>query len=234
MNGVALAFAFVVTTLLGLVVGVAPAMAVRRDHLQIGLQHASQRTAGGQARTRVALVIAEVALALVLLVSAGLVMRSLERLFAVPIGFDSGHLLTMKVQAVGHAYDSDAARHRLFARALDEVRRVPGVTAAAFTSQLPLSGDVDGYGVHFESDADLKDVGSALRYAITPEYFEAMRLPLRSGRLLDAHDTAGGQAAVLINESFARRRFGACRSRRPAASLRAGRGAVVHHRRRGR
>jgi putative ABC transport system permease protein len=209
VSGVALAFAFVVTTLLGLVVGVAPAMAVRRDDLQPGLLHASQRTAGGQARTRVALVIAEVALALVLLVSAGLIMRSLERLFAVPIGFDPGHLLTMKVQAVGHAYDSDTARHLLFARVLEEVRRVPGVTAAAFTSQLPLSGDVDGYGVHFENDRDLKDVGSALRYAITPEYFEAMRLPLRGGRLLDAHDTAAGQAAVVINESFARRRFGA-------------------------
>jgi putative ABC transport system permease protein len=209
VNGVALAFAFVVTALLGVLVGIAPAMAVRRDDLQPGLQHASQRTAGGQARTRVALVIAEVALALVLLVSAGLIMRSLERLFAVPIGFDPGHLLTMKVQAVGQAYDSDAARHRLFARALEEVRRVPGVTAAAFTSQLPLSGEVDGYGVHFESDRDLKDVGSALRYAITPEYLDTMRLPLRSGRPLDAHDTARGQASVLINESFARRRFGA-------------------------
>ncbi len=209
INSVALAFAFVVTTLLGLVVGLAPAMAAGRNDLQPGLQRVSQRTAGGRPRTRAVLVIAEVALALVLLVSAGLIMRSLERLFAVPTGFDATHMLTMKVQAVGHAYDSDAARHRLFARALDEVRRVPGVTAAAFTSQLPLSRDVDGYGVHFESDVGLEDVNSALRYAVTPGYFEVMRLPLRSGRLLNAHDTAGGRAAAVISESFARRRFGA-------------------------
>ena len=87
------------------------------------------------------------------------------------------------------------------------MRQVPGVTAAAFTSQLPLSGDFDEYGVHFESDHDLKDDHSALRYAVTPGYFETMGIPLRRGRLLDAHDVAGAPLAVLISESFAKRKF---------------------------
>ena len=80
------------------------------------------------------LVIAEVALALVLLVSAGLLLRSLQRLFAVDPGFDGSHLLTMQVQESGHYYDSDADRLRFFKNALEAVRAVPGVVSADFTS----------------------------------------------------------------------------------------------------
>ena len=91
--------------------------------------------------------------------------------------------------------------------ALDAVRRVPGVTAAAFTSLLPLSGDMDTYGVHFESDNESKNDGAALRFAVTPSYFDVMGIPLRSGRLLDARNVADAPRAVVINESFAKRRF---------------------------
>jgi putative ABC transport system permease protein len=87
------------------------------------------------------------------------------------------------------------------------VQQVPGVTAAAFTSQLPLSGDFDGYGVHFEGDPNANATGSALAYAVTPSYFATMRIPLLHGRLLDANDRAGAPRAALINESFAKRRF---------------------------
>ena len=159
--------------------------------------------------TRRTLVVAEVALALVLLVSAGLLLRSLERLFAVAPGFDASHLLTMQVQTSGHRFDGGPAVHRFFAQALDAVREVPGVTSAAFTSQLPLSGDLEKYGVHFESSPndDPEEDHSALRYAVSPGYFETMGIPLRRGRLLDAHDTAGKPVAVLISESFAKRKF---------------------------
>ena len=107
------------------------------------------RTATRPSATRSALVVAEVALALVLLASAGLLLRSLQRLFAVDPGFDASHLLTMQVQTAGKRFDK-AATDRFFEQSLDAVRRVPGVRAAAFTSQLPLSGDVDEYGAHFE------------------------------------------------------------------------------------
>jgi putative ABC transport system permease protein len=84
---------------------------------------------------------------------------------------------------------------------------VPGVSAAAFTALLPLSGDVDVFGVHIESHSGTKDDGAALRYAVTPGYFDVMRIPLRRGRLLDAHDGPGTPRSVVINESFAARSF---------------------------
>lgn len=93
------------------------------------------------------------ALALVLLVGSGLLLRSLQRLFAVPAGFDAEHVLTMQIQAYGQRSASNEATWRFFEGVREAVRGVPGVTAAALTSQLPLSGDSDQWGVHFESAA---------------------------------------------------------------------------------
>jgi putative ABC transport system permease protein len=206
----------IVTTLIGVVVGILPALSASRQDLQAVVQEVSRRTAGGHQRTRGALVVAEVALALVLLVSAGLLLRTIARVFAVPVGFQSSGLLTMQVQETGQEFradsasrqpSADSARWRFYAQALDAVRAVPGVTAAAFTSLLPLSGDIDTYGVHFESDREQKEDGAALRYAVTPGYFDAMRIPLRRGRLLDAHDGPDAPRAALINESFAKSKF---------------------------
>jgi putative ABC transport system permease protein len=115
----------------------------------------------------------------------------------------------MQVQTSGRRFDDDGAIHQFFAQALEAVRQVPGVASAAFTSQLPLSGDFEKYGVQFESSPndDPNADHSALRYAVSPGYFETMGIPLRRGRLLDEHDVAGTPVAVLINESFAKRKF---------------------------
>jgi putative ABC transport system permease protein len=113
----------------------------------------------------------------------------------------------MQVQESGHQFDDDSARYRFFAQALEAVRQVPGVKAAAFTSQLPLSGDLDGYGIEFENDRNPNDVSAGFRYAVTPDYCETMGIPLRRGRLLDEHDMAGAPVAVLISESLAKRKF---------------------------
>jgi putative ABC transport system permease protein len=209
IDGRVFAFAIAVTTLIGLVVGLVPALHASRGSLHGGVQESSRRTAGGHQFTRRALVVAEVALALVLLVGSGLLLRSLQRLFAIAPGFEASHVLTLQVQTSGQRFRDEAVRHQFFADALDAVRRIPGVSAAAWTSQLPLSGDDDQYGVRFESTpSDNPDgEGSALRYAVSPDYFETMRIPLRRGRLLDAHDRTGSPVSVVINESFAKRRF---------------------------
>jgi putative ABC transport system permease protein len=206
LDATALLFGLGITTMVGFVVGMIPALHASRRDPQSELQQGSRRTTGGHQMTRRVLVVSEVALALVLLVSAGLLLRSLQRLFAIDPGFDGSHVLTMQVQEYGHRYDKDDVRDRFFTEALEAVRRVPGVTEAAFTSQLPLSGDYESYGVEFESRPnDISE--SAFRYAVSPEYFAAMRIPLRSGRLLDERDTMGAPLAVVISESFAKRKF---------------------------
>jgi putative ABC transport system permease protein len=197
-------FAAALTSLVGLLVGLAPALGALRAGS--GARHTTARRGG----LRSALVVAEVALALTLLVSAGLLFQSVRRLTAVEPGFDPSGVLTMQVVQAGRAFDTDAARLQFYDLALEAVRAVPGVEAAAFTSQLPLSGEVDGYGLQVEAlaDADPGDQGSALRYAVSPEYFATMGIPLVAGRLLGADDRPGAPPAVVINRSFARRVFG--------------------------
>src|SRR6266436_1049016 len=207
IDGAVFAFAFITATLVGLVVGLIPALHASRTDPHCGLQQSSRRTAGGHQWTRRVLVVSEVALALVLLVSAGLLLRSIERLFGVPPGFDPSHLLTMEVQETGHRFDDDSVRYRFLDQALEVVLQVPGVKSAAFTTLLPLSGDTDVYGVEFESDNNSTAADAAFRYAVTPGYCEEMGIPLRRGRMLDQHDMAGASVAVLISESLAKRKF---------------------------
>jgi putative ABC transport system permease protein len=202
----AFAFALGITTSVGLVVGLIPALYTSGGRLRVEVQQNSQPTAGGHQRMRNALVVSEVAIALILLVSSGLLLRSLQHVFAIDPGFDGTHLLTMQVQMSGDQYDKDAV-DRFFQQAQDAVRHVPGVTAAAFTTQLPLSGDLeDRYGVQ-SSNGTLEVSGDALRYAVSPGYFETMARPLRRGRVLDQHDVAGAPLAVVVSESLARSRF---------------------------
>jgi predicted permease len=198
------AFAFAVTTLIGLAVGLIPALQASRSDLTAGIQRSSRRTAGGYHGTRRALVVSEIAFALVLLVGSGLLFRSLQSLFAIPPGFDASRVLTMQVQESRRRFANDTARRQFFTQALDEVRGLPGVASAAFTSLLPLGGDQNGeYGAQFENGA----IVQVFRYAATPEYFETMGIALRRGRLLDARDGEFAPPAVLISESLARTAF---------------------------
>jgi putative ABC transport system permease protein len=210
-DGRVFAFSLVITTLIGLLVGLIPALQASRNNLHGSAQETARRTVGGHQFARRALVVAEVALALVLLVGSGLLLRSLQRLFAIAPGFRPANVLTMQVQTSGHRFDDDKVRHQFFAQALETVRRVPGVEEAGFTSQLPLSGDWSVYGVRFESSPtqtpESDEDRGAFRYAVSPGYIEALGIPIRSGRSLNAHDVAGAPPVAVINESFAKRRF---------------------------
>jgi putative ABC transport system permease protein len=208
VNGTVFAFGLALTTLIGLAFGLIPALHAARSDPQKDLGQGSRRTAGGHRRIRSALVIAECSLSIVLLVSAGLLLRSVQHLFSIAPGFDSSRLLTMQVQTPSHRYYDDAARNRFYAQALEAVRNVPGVSQAAFTSQLPLSGDADTYGATIERESNRTSVHVAFRYGVSPGYFEAMGIPLIRGRLLDARDVnPSAVRPVLINESFAKSEF---------------------------
>jgi putative ABC transport system permease protein len=195
-----LAFAVGVTSLVGVFVGLVPAF----DSLRRPAD--ATRNVTRRVTTRRALVVAEVALAVVLLVSAGLLLHSLRRLFAVSPGFDPSNVVTMQVQTSGRRFDK-ATTDRFFERALAAVRDVRGVRVAGFTSQLPLSGDDDEYGVRFEGE-DARAGSSIFRYAVSDGYFDAIGIPLRRGRVIDARDSEATTFVAVISESIARRRFG--------------------------
>lgn len=205
LDGTVFAFALSITTLIGLVVGFVPAIHTARGQLWGDLKQSGRRAASGHYVLRRALVVAQLALAVVLLVGAGLLLRSLQHLFAVSPGFEAAHLLTMQVSTSGRRFTKEA-NDRFFAQALEEARRIPGVTGAGFTNQLPLSGDDDEYGAHFEGDDAAKGY-NVFRYAVSPGYFETIGVPLRRGRLLDARDVAGAPLALVISESLAKHRF---------------------------
>jgi putative ABC transport system permease protein len=203
-------FAFLATTIVGICVGIAPALRLSRGTLSDRIRGGSRGIAGGRAGLRGALVVGEFALALVLLVGAGLLMRSVQRLFAVDPGFDPSHRITMEVVVPASAMRSDTATRLFFDEALAAVRQVPGVERAAFTSLLPMSGNFEAYGAQVASAPGQKanELSSALRYSVTPDYFAAMGMTLRNGRLFQPSDITGGGEPVVVSESFARGEFG--------------------------
>jgi putative ABC transport system permease protein len=209
LDGRALLFALALTSLIGMVVGIAPALHGARRDLHRSIRSGARTVGATHPVLRQFLVIAEIGLALMVLVGAGLMLRSLAKLFARAPGFATTQRVTMQVTATGHRYDSDTVRYQFFTQALAAVRQVPGVLDAAFTNQLPLSGDADSYGFELRRipTSDPNASRTALRYAVSPAWFETMGIPLRRGRLLNGGDRPGSGEAVVISESLARREF---------------------------
>jgi len=206
LDGVVFLVAGLMTSLTGLLVGLVPALYASRTDSHEGLQGSSRRTVRTHLWTRRVLVAAEVSITLVLLVSAGLLVGSMRRLFAVDPGFDASHVVTVQIQESGQRYRKDADRLRFFDEALERVRQIPGVVSAGFTSQLPLSGESDVYGMMFEGETNNSE--AFFRYNVTSGYFETMRIPLVAGRLLNEQDMLpDSPRVVVINESFAKRKL---------------------------
>jgi predicted permease len=204
VSGPGLLFALGVTTLVGLAVGLAPVVRGAGG----ALHTTGQRTTGSRSGARKALVMAEVALALMLLVGAGLVLQSVRRLFAVPPGFDASGVVAMEIHAASGRFPTQGELHDFYREALEAVRGVPGVASAALTSQLPLSGQADIYGITFPNDPRPSEMDrGAFRYAVTPGYLEVMGVPLISGRTLNEDDGVGSPRVVVVNETFAESAF---------------------------
>ncbi len=207
VNAPVLMFALAIVTIVGITFGLVPAFHAMRANLHQGVKQGTRRTAGSSRFTRASLVVSEVALAIVLLVGSGLLLRSTERVFAVKPGFDPTALLTMQIQAGGRHLFNDTLVRAFYDRALENVRSVPGVEAAALTNQLPMSGDYDGQGTHIQAHpaANPADDPGPFRYGVSVGYIEAMRIPLLRGRTFTAQDAAGQPGVALVNESFAKK-----------------------------
>jgi putative ABC transport system permease protein len=208
LDDAALALAGLVTLLLGAVLGLVPAIRDRRSGLADSLRGGKRLTGGGRHVARAGLVVAEVALALMLLVGAGLLARSLVRLLAVDPGFDPDHLLTAQVQATGPKYADSLAVYANHDRMREAIRGLPGVERVATVSQLPLGGNVDMYGVNAQDKplANPELAPYADRYAVSPEFLATIGIPLRKGRsFTDADNNDRAPLVAVVSEGLASR-----------------------------
>jgi predicted permease len=201
-----LVFAVGLALLTGVLSGLAPALRLSKASPQDALKEGARGISGGaNRRLRGLLVIAEISLSLTLLVGAGLLVRSLARLLTVSPGFDAGHVLTLRTSVLGQRFNDNKILRQYFADAVERLRLLPGVEAAAAASQFPFDGNMDQYGFHAEgkmhSNPELDE--SAERYCITPGFLSALRIPLLRGRDINAADTADSPGVILINQTTA-------------------------------
>jgi putative ABC transport system permease protein len=207
-----LLFATALSVLTGVIFGIAPAIQATRVDIREALNEEGRGSPAGGARhqrMRSALVVAEVALALVLLVGAGLMMRSFASLQRVEPGFDPSRLLVIDLPLSPVTYREDAVRTAMVQRVIDRVRALPGVTDAAVGTTLPMTGG--GAAIHFniagrppKSPSEYKLAGYRV---VSPGYFETFRIPLRQGRTFTDRDRQGAPGVAVINESMARQFF---------------------------
>jgi putative ABC transport system permease protein len=200
-----LGFSLALSLLTALFFGLLPAVRASRIDLQGSLHADGRRTA--HAPTSVArrvLIAADVALAVVLLVGAGLMIKSVGRLIGVHPGFDADHVLSMQISMVGAAYANNEAVLAKTNEMVDRLRAMPGVEAAAAAGQIPLGGNGDTWGFHVEGRPTGPEDPSVERYSVTPDYFSVMRIPLKRGRLFTDADRAASEMVMLIGERTAR------------------------------
>jgi predicted permease len=194
---------------LGLAIGVVPAIQLAGIDMNRVLRDEGRTstTSRGSRLTRRTLVVAQVALAFVLLVGAGLLLASFERLMAVDPGFRPTQVLSGRLNPPPSRYSSDAALAAFSDRVLQRVRMLPGIDAAGATSNLPFSGDSSSTVIIPEGYRMTpgESLVSPYQYRATAGYFEAMNIPLERGRFFADSDTATSPQVLIIDEALARR-----------------------------
>jgi putative ABC transport system permease protein len=193
-----LAFALGLSLLSVLAFGAAPALVTAR-HAPGEALKAGWRWATGPARLRRALVVVELALALVLLISAGLLARSFAAVARTPLGFHAENVLTMRITFPGDATRDHARRLRLVEQLTAACAALPGVVSAAAVSTLPLTGGSEGWGLSPEGDPGINVMMRAR--AVTPGYFRTLGVRLRRGREFTAEDGAASPVAILSEKA---------------------------------
>jgi putative ABC transport system permease protein len=207
-----LIFTVVVSILTAVIFSLLPAMnASRPDINEVLKAGAKTATSSGSAQLwRDSLVVAEVALGLVLLIGAGLMMRSFAALTNIHPGFDPNNVLTARITLSGAAYNDDTqARSRYVSQTLERLKALPGVESVAFVAPMPFSGAEIGGDFRFEGHP-APEPGrepSANVRNVTTEYFQTIKIPLLMGRYFSEQDRRSAVGAAIVNETFARRYF---------------------------
>jgi putative ABC transport system permease protein len=204
-----LLFTFLVALLTGLLFGLIPALQASRTDLNETLKEGGRTGAGGARRSRIrnVLIISEVALALVLLVGAGLLLKSFNRLLSVDPGFDPSNVLTMNVSLPQRGYEEPQKRASFYHETVQRISSLPGVETASAVSILPLSPTTQSGTTTAENSAvGPDDVGVEADWRwITPDYFKTMSATLVRGRYFTEEDKEGSPRVAIVDESFARR-----------------------------
>jgi putative ABC transport system permease protein len=206
-----LLFTFGVAMLTGIIFGLVPAFEAARVDLNETLKDGGKNpgAASRSHRLRNVFVVAEVALALVLLIGAGLLIRSFARLQSVDPGFNTSNLLTMKVSLPGRKYDNDEKRLTFFRQATERMQSLPGVESVGAISFLPFAGIHAGTSVEIEGrPKPLPGQGLGTGVLVTDlSYFRTMQIPLKRGRLYTEQEATEMRHVVVINEAFVNKHF---------------------------
>lgn len=205
-----LIFAFFISALTALLFGLAPALQAIRTSQHTDLKDSGTRGSAevaGRARFRSLLVTAEVALAVVLLAGAGLLLESLRQLLGVHPGFETAGVVTTELTLPIRKFRSLEATADFTERYVERLRSIPGVNAAGATLALPMGSVYSYFEFRVVGDPPHSIPPIAGYTAVTPGYFETMRIPLRAGRLFDARDTREAPKTVVISEPLARQHF---------------------------
>jgi putative ABC transport system permease protein len=209
VSGPVLAFTAVLAIVTGILFGLGPALQATRRDLTVSLKEGG---AAGQSRSKHrahdVLVVAEVTLSLVVLIASGLLLNSFWRLIHVPPGFDPSHVMTAQISLVEENYKQDSQRATFFGQLQARIEALPGVEAAGFISELPLSGQANDtfFTIAEHPPADAREHNDADFREVAGDYFRAMRMPLLTGREFTPADAASNKV-MIINEPLAKRYF---------------------------
>ena len=206
-----LVFTLALSVLTGLVFGLVPALRTAKLDLRETLNEGSRGSTAGpsQHRLRAVLVATEIALAMLLLVGAGLLLRSFSHLQDVPPGFQADHLLVADIPLSQNAYAKPEQRFEFFDRLVDRAKALPGVRSAAAASFLPVSGggSIIHFNIYGHPPKSPHEFIAAGYRTVTPHYFETLGVPLLQGRVFTPADTDKAPAVVVINATMARTFF---------------------------
>jgi putative ABC transport system permease protein len=209
-----LAFTFAVSLLTGLTAGLAPALQASKPELNDLLKEGAKGSQGGRQGLRKALIVAEVALALVLLVGAGLLVKSFLRLQQTELGFNPDNLLTMRVALPWRKFNDEQGPERqrqFFKQLLERLSALPGVETAALTGNLPLASERQEGKLTFTVEGQSADEQQRNPFIndlrVSPNYFQAMGIPLVAGRALNDFDTSSTDRVGVISQRLAERAF---------------------------
>ncbi len=210
VSGTVLAFTFFISIFTGILFGLGPALKASRRDLAQGLREGG---AAGDARSKHrvhnALVVAEVALSVVVLIASGLLLNSFWRLMRVNLGFDPLNVLTTELALVSPRYDDAQRRESFFNELEDRIRSASRAGAVGFVSELPLSGEADDtfFTIAEHPPANPNDNNDADIRIIDGDYFGAMRIPLLAGRAFERQDSLDSRKVVIVNEPFVKKFF---------------------------